>query len=843
MDIRKVLAGGMAALTAGATVAFGAFAQSTNIGDYVTVTNGVVTSPTIVVSSYAGITPPAALAKDIVGAADLAAAAAGYATETVAVGGAASAAVSNGVDVSTPSTKLYSGDNLAKSGLKTTLTKNDLPTTLASGTVTDDNGNAFNYDQYLAMGAAGTVAGGKSNGDLSDPAIYLATGSNVNTPLYTSTVVFNKLLNISSTTVQGNSIELFGGTYTIGAGSVFDGVTDKLILYSSANAQTIGQGETVTVNIDGVDHTIGLVGTSSSTSAVVSVDGESRSVVKGNSYTISGVNVYVEDVFYFGGGATAPPGSVKISVSTGGSKVTLENGAAVKTGNQDDTVDGTEVTLTGTASQGISKIEVKATAKDANNDYILPDSGFTDPVFGTFKVAFGGMNVGVLDTITIDNSGTTAANVKSTDYRGNEKTLTWAYSSSASWNPQLNATSSNAYHVVEGEVVKKNDYIILTPSQESEFSHIFQYTSSSSLGSSGAYIDLKDMFSGTTSRVYLTAESNYGGTFYVDGQAYFVNSSAQSTSMQFYMGTGAAVGNTGDAITVFPLVKLKNGEWFTLTHNVTLTDAATYDLPTNASFVYDEATMNASGLTGSNYGRVSYYITAGNDLTLSTDSGVSGVTGPALLVLEEKAKDTSTPEVDIQDAIIVTLNQGSGSTIAATIAAPSLTAAGTTNLGTKESDNSVTVYADRRGTMLEHDTDSQGLITITYPDEQSTSNVAVGPNPTFTASGAAGTVEQAVKITAPVAKLDSEINTASLSSDLILVGGPCANTLVATLAETAANGIPACADWSLTTGLIKEVTNAFGSGQKALVVAGTTADDTRSLAGRVVAGTSMSFEA
>jgi hypothetical protein len=838
MNIRKVLAGGMAALTAGATVAFGAFAQSADIGDYVAVTNGVVTSPTIVVASYAGMTPPAALAKDIVGAADLAAAAAGHATQTVAVGGAASATVSNGVDVSTASTKLYSGDNLAKSGLKTTLTKQDLTTTLASGTVTDDNGNAFNYDQYLAMGAAGTVAGGKSNGDLADPAVFLATGSSVATPLYNSTVVFNKLLNISSTTVQGNSIQLFGGTYTIGAGSAFGATTKKLILFSSANAQTIGQGETVTVNIDGVDHAIGLVGTSSSTAAVVSVDGESRSVVKGSSYTISGVNVYIEDVFYFGGGATAPPGSVKVSVSTGGSKVTLENGASVKTGNQDDTVDGTEVTLTGTAGQGISKIEVAVTAKDSNADYILPDSGFTDPVFGTFKVAFGGMNTGVTDTIIIDNSGTTASSIKSTDYRGNLKTLTWAYTSSGTWNPQLNATSSNQYHVVEGESVKKNDYILLTPSQESEFSHIFQYTSSSSLGSSGAYIDLKDMFSGTSTRVYLTTQSNYGGTFYVDGQQYYVNATSEAgTNMEFTWGTGASEGVTGNVM-VYPLVKLQGGEWFTLTHNVTLVNTTTYELPTNSSFTYRDDLYQG----GNTYGRLSYYITAGDSLTLSIDSGTTGIVGPALLILEEKSKDTSTPEVDIQDAIIATMERGSGATIAATVSAPTLTAAGATNLGTKESDNSVTIYSDRRGTWLEHDTDSQGLLTILYPDEQATANVAVGANPTFTASGTAGTVEQAVKITAPVAKLDSEINTASLSSDLILVGGPCANTLVATLAETAANGIPACADWSLTTGIIKEVTNAFGSGQKALVVAGTTADDTRDLAGRVLTGT-MSFEA
>jgi len=831
MNIRKVLAGGLAALTAGATVAFGAFAQSTSLKDYVVATpEGVLTSPIIVVPSYEGITPPAGLAKDIVGAADIAAAVAGYATQEVSVGTGTTVSVSNGVDISTANTKIYLGDSLTKSGLKTTLTKNDLPTLLASGTVTDDSGNTYPYDQYITL-SAGTVTAGKSNGDLSDPAIYIDTGYSTTTPLYKISIVFNKLLNASSTDVQGNSIEILGQAYSIGAGSS----DTKLVLYSSANKQTISQGETVTVNIDGVDHEIGLIGTSSTTTAVITVDGESRSVTKGNSYTIAGLNVYIEDVFYFGGGATAPPGQVVLSVSTGASKITLENGQPVKVGTQDDIVDGTLVSITSTSGQGISKIEISVTAKDQNADYILEGEAFTDPVFGSFKIAFGGMNMGTTDTITVDNSGTTAASLKVTDYRGNEKTITWAYTSSSNFNPALNETSTRQFHVVEGEAVKKGDYVLLAPSQGSEFGHIMQYTSSGSLGQSGAYIDLKDVFTGTTTRVYLTEGNNWGGTFYIDGQQYYVNSSGSGSSdMVFTWGTTASRGSAGNETTVFPLIKLNGGEWFTLTTKVNLTDNTWYELPTG-TFKYN---VSADYNSLKSLGRVKYNITNG-DLALANPSDNTQLQYPAVLVLEEKAKDANNN--DVQDAIIVTIADGSGSGVDLTIQAPLLTATGASTGYTKESDNSVTVYADRRGTMVEHDTDSQGLVTITYPDEQATANVAVGPDPQFSVAGEAGTVEQAIKITTPVAKLDNEINTASLTGDLILIGGPCANKLVAQLAEDETTGIPACDAWDLSKGLIKEVTNAFGSGKKALVVAGTTADDTRELAAKVMQGV-LSFE-
>jgi len=820
MNIKKLLAGSLAAIAAGATVLAGIGAVSSSLGDYVVTSDGSLTSPIIVVGSAAKV-------DDVLSAADIAAAVAGYATTTVEIAGTTTTSVTDGVRLDTTSTKIYLGDALTKSGLKTTVTKNDLPTLLASGTFTDDAGTTYKYDQYISF-KAGTISYGKSGGDLSDPALYIDTGTSTSSPLYELSVVFNKLLNISSTDVQGNEIEIFGGKYTIGSDSDFTSSTKKLVLFGSSNSQLLNEGEEKTITINDVEHTVKLLGVSSSTVAVISVDGESKEVTQGNSYTISGVDVYVDSVYYY-------PKESQVSqakLSFGSSKLILENGAAVKVGQSEDTVEGTLVTLTGTAGTGISKITIAVTGKSSSEDYILAGTPFVDPVFGTLKVAFNGMETGTTDTITIDNSGTTAATLKFTDYRGNEKTITWAYTGSSSFAPALNATSTRAYHVVEGETVKKNDYILLTPSQESEFSHIMQYTAASSIGSSGAYIELKDVMSGDTQRIYLTDTGYASASFYIDGQQYFVkNVSSTDQTFKFYWGSGASATSAGDKVTVFPLIKAKGGEWITLTTPVTLTNGTTYELPTNTSFTYLVGTHNGTVQT---FGRVKYNITSAGQLRLADTSG-NAITYPAVLILEEKGKDTSNNEV--KDAIIVKVQDGSGAGVDLTISTPILTAA-TKYSATMESDNSVTMYMDRYGTTVKYDSDSQGLVEITYPDEQATAVVAVGSDPKFTTAAGGTTVETAVKITEPVAKLDTEIDTTALTGDLILVGGPCVNTLVAELLKDTVT----CETWAYTTGIIKEVENAFGSGHKALIVAGTTKDDTRSLAAKVMKGT-LSFEA
>jgi hypothetical protein len=806
-----------------------------------------LSSPIIVVgtqtASFASEYP-----NDILGAADIAAAVAGYATKAVTVGGGTSVSVSDGVELATSNTKMYLGDTTAKSGLRTTVTRVNLPTLLAQGTFLDAAGTSYTYNQYINFGSAGTVSFGNSGGDLTDPKLYLDTGTSTTSQLYNLTVVFSKVLNLSNADVRGQTIELFGKTYTIGSSSVFDATGSKLVLFGGAgNSQTISEGQEVEMTVAGVKHTVKVIGASSSTQAVISVDGVSKEVTEGNTYTINGVDTFVESVYYFGKESQLS----QVKLSLGSSKLTLESGAAVKTGQTEDTIDRTLVALTGTLSQGISKLDIAITAKDTSSDSILKDGAFTDPVFKAVKLAFGGLNYGATDTITVDNSGTTGAILKFTDYRGNEKTITWAYSAAASFAAQLNETSTRAYHVIEGETVARNDYVLLAPSQESEFGHIFQYSGSSSLGSSGAYIELKDVMSQDTTRIYLTGTSGgaafTSAAFYVDGQPYYAeNASTITTSlMHFVWGSGSTeAGSAGDATTVYPLIKAKNGEYITLLKSVALTagNTTSYQLPGDTSS-HLIGMYNASEAAG----RLTYQLSGGATPTIwavnttgALSTAVALTAAPAVLILEEKGKNAN-DAAEVKDAIIVTIADGSGSNTDVTVSSPKLTDALAPSFYAQQTDNSVSEAHDRYGTWVKYDTDGQGLVTIVYPDDQATAMVAVGSDPKFSTSGVGGTYPEAVKIKNPVTKFDSEIPTpSSLTSDVILIGGPCANSLVSTLLATESTACSQDANGFVSkypNGMIKEFENAFGTGKKALVVAGINGAGTRSLAARVMSGT------
>jgi len=101
------------------------------------------------------------------------------------------------------------------------------------------------------------------------------------------------------------------------------------------------------------------------------------------------------------------------------------------------------------------------------------------------------------------------------------------------------------------------------------------------------------------------------------------------------------------------------------------------------------------------------------------------------------------------------------------------------------------------------------------------------------AGTASGTYQQVVPITQSIAKLDSEVTSADKASkDLILVGGPCVNTLVASLATASGNATAkfpyTCTSWPAQNfGYIKVIDDAFATGHQVVVVAGTRAADTR----------------
>jgi hypothetical protein len=675
---------------------------------------------------------------------------------------------------------------------------------------------------------------------------------------------------VSHTDVQGNTIELFGKAYTIGSGS-----TDtKLILFGGANVQTFDEGDTKAITVGGTEYSVRLIGVSSSTVAVIEVDGTSKEVTQGSSYTIAGLDVYVDSVFFF----TKEAQTSSAKLSFGSAKLTLESGQAVKVGTSEDTIDGTYVGITSTAGQGISKFAVQITAPASDKDYILrgtPEAPgtFEDPVFGSFKIAFAGViptfDDESRDMIYVDNSGTTGATVKFTDYYGSEKTLTFAYNpTTASWAPGLNATSTKAYTVVEGAQFKKNDYVLVTPTQESEFSHVYQLTSYSGLGTTSAYVELTNVMTSLKTKVYLTDNGNYGGVAYIDGQAYYINTT-DATTPKWTMNWGAS-GNyetAGTKTTVFPLIMAAKGEWLTLFNKdtsvtVTASDNTTVELPTGDLCVEDgtftlvyaaesggcdasatnyASKLNASAAGGAALalGTVYYNITGSGGttvaLSVASSSGGIEVLYPGVLVLEENDIDS------VKNGVIFAVSGDASNYM--TINTPIFTSGA--SLVTWESDSSISSGGDAYGTFIAYDSDNQGKADLYYPDDQAIAAVGIGSDPTFTVgtSTAGGTFNDAVPITNPVAKLASEVPTDStLNQDLILVGGPCASPIVETLLAEAWNVTSACDYWLGGTdtdlvagnGVIEVVENVFESGQNALIVAGTNPEDTRALIGNYV---------
>jgi hypothetical protein len=347
-------------------------------------------------------------------------------------------------------------------------------------------------------------------------------------------------------------------------------------------------------------------------------------------------------------------------------------------------------------------------------------------------------------------------------------------------------------------------------------------------------------------------------TAYIDGYTYYIN--ATSTAVQITWGTSSTHQSVGATTDVFPIYGLARSEGLVFGNQTAAQTVAlnkNFTLPTGmltvsvynagANFTLADATdatntvmLNATVVSDTiTLGRMTYNLTRSAN-TVRFDLNSAGATHyPWVVLAEELGKTAAGTEVN--DAVFVPTDSDGTSPIKMSVGTPTLTSA-TQSSQSRKSDTSITDYLDRYGTLVSYNADDQDSVDIYYPDNQAIMGVAIGADPKFGTSGTSGTVAQAVKITSPVAKLDSEVSTSSLASDLILLGGPCANDLVATLMNIP-NTEPACYEqWTYTTGIIKEYTNAFGSGKKALVVAGTTADDTRSLAAKVMAGT-LSYEA
>jgi len=586
--------------------------------------------------------------------------------------------------------------------------------------------------------------------------------------------------------VEGKEVTILGKKYVFSSQDA-DLHNTSLVLFAAGQTESVAAGESTTVTIGGSDYVITVVGVNTAgDAATIDINGEAFDVnaVDDNYVQKGDLNLYIKSIRAFK--FPAESGSVQLFV--GSEKLTFDDSSGDITKGTDK-IDGAVVSFPAastsptddSAKDGLKLYEIQIEYKPDDTVYVKSGEAFTDPVFGAFKIAFGGIYPALDDSskdlVEIEKSSSKKVKLKFTNKAGDlcsmdvYNTTAWAYGTKSIQvsNPAKAGGGGNALEEWNGSGnISEGNYFLVS---QDEYSYILQYVSTDS---TKQMIRLKDMCSGSAMDV-----STITKFFYLGGKKYVFEVNMDSETIRVDQ-TGAGDPD-GEQVPLYTQNKAK----IELVKDVT-----------TGNFTLTEAPFSEAGFQGA------------SEVTLDIQTTLSA------------------GEVDTIDVVNDT--------------------AAMTGDGLEPKDDTDYFYGvTASGTYVIRNSDSDTLDIYT-PGVPTPVYVAVGANPTLTAGeGAeAGTVEQAVQIKNSVSKMESEvkpgIDAGILNRDLVLLGGPCANGLVATLLEMSSVSPQCSTDFKAeypNEGVIKVVSNAFSLGKKALVVAGVDRDATRALAVKVMQGT------
>lgn len=726
--------------------------------------------------------------------------------------------------------KLYYGDNI-NAGLAQ-LSSSHLPKVLADGKVVDLKGVEYGYTQAIKIASVASSYG-TSGGDLNDPALILQVGTEATTaPLYNYTLSFTKNLNVSDdTNVQGQKIKILGVDYVIGASST----SSTLYLYGAGQTVTLAGAESKTVSIAGKDHIVELVAATATNTAKITVDGVSKTVVKGNSYSFTGdVTVYVKDVTYqsYAGGVQST------ELIVGANTLKISSGSSVKRGADATTIKGTQAVLSGTSPDIISGINIAVALPTSQADHVGIGGSYTDPVFGGLKIQFAGAMPGLNDSarakVVVDTDNNQFARVKFTSAMvGEEKQIIYAYdnnTASTAVAPLLAykqiASNKGRIHVLEGEQALVGDWIVINQGDNGGIIQVdsIDLTTGDATGTvtfsdalTGKSIDAITLPNATVQtgpyNFVKTGVSLLGGTGYT-----IYGNSTIGVNVTWNSGTTA----------IFPRIKLKDGGWIALLSATTVLNSTSLLFPdglTTLGTSGDSGRYNRSasemqnGINWTFYnGTVDNYVTIGGISNPSCNFNYT--TGPAILYIEPKKWNdasfgnficvpmttTGTTEIAVGDPVFNGSNSG---------------------YTTLNSDTYKKAAIDVYGTFVtkEDRTNENGVATLMIPSSQMYLDILFTSD---MATVSAGTVSSGtVKELGSVSVKDSDAASVS-GKNLIVVGGSCVNSVAASLlgSSSALCGAGFSTKTGVSAGQFLIQTFARDGGKVATLVAGYGADET-----------------
>lgn len=715
------------------------------------------------------------------------------------------------VNLATSNTKIYMGSMINTA--RKVITKSELPNILSKGIFTDDAGTDYSYTQHLTLN--GLDVEFSRSGNLDEPTVHVDVGAgtrmNDKTPLYNYSISFSKAVDFSNDEdVQGQTINIMGQDFIIGSGS-----TEEIVyLHGEGKAVSIKEGENISVMIGDTEYSISLEMIDINGRAIINIDGEQQNPRKvGDTLRKKEMEIYVKNVIS-PRAVVGLVGSVKLNI--GSDKIMLKDRQPVKKGSQETTVKGTWVRIISDGKK-ISQINIAVgKPKTSEDDFSLGDT-FIDPVFNGFKFEFNSIDPMFdsvnRDRITVRTAGRSAVADFTSKLVGEEREFIFAHDSHL-------ADSSNypIFTVELGEEVtrgmKEYEYIVI---DGGDFGRILQVEDVCLDYDSGDEVSFRDALTDEMFNVNLNEGQSIMN---IDGQTYYINvTDINDPEIRITWGNGADYAKAG-SLTVFPKIKLDNGEWIVFLDEVTVKNNTYVNLPglsvnlVDSNNYYDAG--NFQWVTEPSGGDVRI-VGIDTDKDNVIDCNLSG---PAVMIVEENRDN----EVK-GDVICIPLTKD-GEDMAVELSRKHFSDQ-MTDGDSLRNDTSITKYLDRYGTLAVVDEDR---VDVYYPTKQMEVNIYVAGIDTKIRQPT--TQQKTSAVLGTVAFLDSDIASVG-DRNLIVIGGSAVNTVSAKLLGVDYPTYGSEAEWKNATGvgynqaLIALMDSPYADDKVAMLIAGWEAKDTR----------------
>lgn len=774
--IKKIVALGIGASMLGATI----LGAAADLNDY--------PSPFVSGGQFSGtlVVGDSAAAEDVIGVSDIAMSLQ-FASSVKAGGKGAGATTTIEGDAWRVS---ESGDDLNLFQNLSTVTNiiddNDL-SALASGTLRAKN--VADYSQELTLPSIAVEFVVDDDAEVEDPALFLKFPSGINAVNYELSFTTPAESEVDGTNLEDfddERITILGREYTITKALNDSSNAIELTLMSGAVQDTLEVGQTKTYNINGKDYetTVMVVSGDASSTAITKLivnDEVTSSLSKDDTFTLKdGTEIGIKEVL-----PTKTGDSVQnlVELFIGAEKLVFD-AANSQLEVREETLNDVTAAVTTTyvsGEQRLEKIEIDWTPTD---DYFVPIGGRLSEVVDddddyiifleTFGIdyQFAGLEASQTEVLRFYPSGRNNYKIQYVNRDGVEyDEKIFFYNSSitvpSTTGPRvsLGDDATHQLFVVEGETVCDNDMFV---TEFNKHSRIFELTD---VSANDRTFSLKDKGTGKTTEHSYNSGANPLGTFTFDGANFQVNVTDTVNKCVDLINIAADSADTRADI------------WTQYDTKVAIYGGQLNQSGGAANIVIteDEDGRDDDQATENVYLNFSYDTTdAEIRLSVGTFSAQETASGPG------------------QTDVLVNLDSD---------------------------DNTNEGYTQWGNFVRQSNTDDQDKWEFWITEDEAVAEVYVtaGVTKVSRSDSVSGEAVILQRIDVGATKLASEVAGLERSQNLLLVGGPCANAAV----TSASASFPTCGDWPLSPGeaLIQLVEQA--DGHVALLVAGSTAADTR----------------